>query len=178
MKGNGSGTSEARAPGVEIRELGIDDLPAIYRLGEQLFRAESTPTLYRTWDEYDVVDLYSSDGETCLVAESEGQIVGFALGSVIEKRHGPWCYGYVEWIGVDPGFARRGIGQRLFRALTDRFIDGGARMILVDTEADNDQAIAFFHRLGFGHAQSHVYLTLNLTHHRGYARRRARKGQG
>jgi ribosomal protein S18 acetylase RimI-like enzyme len=162
---------------VRIREMEIGDLPGVYDLGERLFSAEALPILYRTWDEYDVVDLFSADGETCLVAELEGRLVGFVLGSVIQKRRGAWTYGYLEWIGVDPACGRRGIGRRLFRSLTERFVGQGVRMIIVDTESDNRDAIAFFRSLGFGQEHRHVYLSLNLTHHPEYVKWRLRNGR-
>lgn len=163
---------------LRIRELQIDDLHSVYALGERLFSADTLPILYRTWDERDVVDLFSSDGDTCLVAEIEGRIVGFVLGSIIEKRKGAWTYGWVEWIGVDPAVGRKGLGRRLFRSLQDRFIERGVRMIIIDTESDNEAAIAFFERLGFGHAHEHVYLSLNLTRKPAYMKRKARQTQG
>jgi hypothetical protein len=35
-------------------------------------------------------------------------------------------------------------------------------MVLVDTEAENLPALFFFRKMGFGHPQQHIYLTLNL----------------
>ncbi len=37
---------------VEIRRMEIDDVSAVYHLGEQLFTSEEFPILYRTWDPY------------------------------------------------------------------------------------------------------------------------------
>ncbi len=42
-------------------------------------------------------------------------------------------------------------------------LDEGARMLLVDTQADNIPAIRFFEKLGFIHPQPCVYLSRNLT---------------
>jgi ribosomal protein S18 acetylase RimI-like enzyme len=36
-------------------------------------------------------------------------------------------------------------------------------MIIIDTDADNEAAIRFFQKQGFGNTQEHVYMTLNLT---------------
>jgi ribosomal protein S18 acetylase RimI-like enzyme len=162
---------------VEIREIELQDIAPVYFLGERLFSADKWPNLYRTWDEYDVLNLFASDRETCLVAELNGQVVGFALGTLIEKRRGPWYYGYLLWLGVDPSAGRRGIGARLVKRLKERFIEAGARMMLVDTDGDNDEAIAFFRKQGFGHEQQHIYFNLNLTREPGYQRLRS-KGAG
>lgn len=157
---------------ITIREMEIDDLPAVFELGERLFTADRWPTLHRTWDQYEVVEMFASDGETCLVADDGSHVVGFALGTLIEKRRSAWTYGYLLWIGVEPGGGRRGVGSRLVRRMTDLFIEQGARMMLVDTDADNEDALSFFRAQGFGSESSHVYLQRNLSSHPGYIRRR------
>lgn len=161
-------------PEIEIREAELEDLPHVFALGERLFTADLWPTLYRTWDEYEVVELFATDGDTCLVAEMENKVVGFALGTMIEKRRSSWTYGYLLWLGVDPGVSRRGVGARLVRRITDVFIQNGARMLLVDTDAENERAIEFFKAQGFGNLSEHVYLTKNLTRDPGYAKQRRR----
>ena len=48
---------------VAIREMEIDDIAAVFHLGEQLFTAQEVPNLYRTWDEYEVITLFQGDPE-------------------------------------------------------------------------------------------------------------------
>ena len=52
-----------------VRDLTIDDFADVFHLGEQLFTADYSPSMYRTWDEYEITTLYNSDTELCLVAE-------------------------------------------------------------------------------------------------------------
>ncbi len=158
-----------------IEEIGIADLNDVYELGERLFTADKWPALYRTWDEYEVVTFFASDSETCFVARQGGRVLGFALGNIIEKRHSSWRYGYLVWLGVDPDFGRNGVGTALFTAMRDKFILLGARMILVDTDANNSEAIRFFKKSGFDHANKHIYLSLNLTHSPEYRKRMPKK---
>jgi ribosomal protein S18 acetylase RimI-like enzyme len=148
---------------LQIREMSIDDLPEVFHIGEAVFTAEYSPTLYRTWDEYEITTLFNSDTELCLVGELEGRIVGFALGTTVEKPRSPWKYGYIVWLGVDPRIQKARVGQRLFRELKRRMREQGVRMIIVDTSADNRAAIFFFRKQGFSNPHQHVYLTLNLT---------------
>jgi len=155
-----------------IREMELADLAPTYELGQKLFTADRWPTLYRTWDENEVVSLYAKERSNCLVADRQGTVVGFALGSILEKRGEPWTYGYLLWLGVDKQRTRRGLGRRLVDALMLRFIAAGARMVLVDTEADNRAALTLFRRVGFNHERPHVYLRLNLTTHPEYQRLR------
>ncbi len=145
-----------------IREMELDDLPAVFSLGEKLFTAEKWPSLYRTWDEYELVGFFESDGEFSLAAELDGKIAGFALGTRITKRKNAWVYGYVVWLGVRPELKGKGVGRRLLKRLTDIFIKHGVRMMLVDTDSDNKHAIDFFRKNGFSNESGHVFLTKNL----------------
>lgn len=149
-----------------IREITIDDLAAVFHLGEKLFTSDFSPSMYRTWDEYEITTLFNSDSELCLVAEFDGEIVGFALGTTVEKQHSAWKYGYLVWIGVRPGLQKCGAGHQLFAEIRQRMIDQGVRMIVIDTDADNEAGIGFFKKEGFGNMQKHVYMTLNLSRKR------------
>jgi len=157
---------------VIIREMSLQDLPGIFALGERLFPADKWPALYRTWDEYELAVHFASDSETCLVAELDGAVVGFALGTLLEKRMSAWTYGYLLWLGVDPEVGRKGVAARLFASMTDLFIKLGARMIMVDTDAENEPALAFFRSQGFGQETPHLFLSRNLTHDPDYLRHR------
>ncbi len=42
-----------------IREMIIDDISAVYHLGERLFTSEEYPILYRTWDQFEVTDYFT-----------------------------------------------------------------------------------------------------------------------
>ena len=151
---------------LEIREITIDDLAAVFHLGEQLFTSDFSPSMYRTWDEYEITTLFNSDRELWLVAEFNGEIVGFALGTTVEKQHSAWKYGYLVWIGVRPGLQKGGAGHLLFAEIRQRMVDQGVRMIVIDTDADNEAGINFFRKEGFDNIQKHVYMTLNLSRRR------------
>lgn len=169
-------TESGKRRSVSIREMELDDLSAVFALGERLFTAEKWPTLYRTWDEYELVEIFASEGELCLVAENEeDRIIGFALGTLMEKYRSAWTYGWLLWLGVDPDFKGRGVGSRLANRLTEIFIDNGARIMLVDTDANNDPALRFFRNQGFNKEHQHIYLSKNLEGHPKYVERRARR---
>ena len=153
---------------VYVRELEIDDLAPVFHLGEDLFTSNSYPYLYRTWDQWEVIGLYNTDPEYCLVAEIQGQIAGFILGTVISKA--TWTYGYILWLGVSPDFQRRGVGDALVDKLIERMVEDGARFMLVDTDPANIPAVNFFNRKGFGNSREHIFLSMNLGKHEYYGR--------
>ena len=148
---------------VSIRQMEIDDIASVYHLGENLFTSEEFPILYRTWDAYEVTDYFTSDPDYCLVAETEGRIVGFVMATTIEKEGTAWKkYGYVSWIGVDEAFQGTNLGRRLYRMLEERLKEFGVRMIIADTEGDNEKAIAFFKAMGFSPRVEHLWLAKTL----------------
>jgi ribosomal protein S18 acetylase RimI-like enzyme len=149
---------------VIIREMEIDDLSAVYHLGEKLFTSDEFPILYRTWDPYEVTDYFSTDPEYCLVAETEDdRIVGFVLANMIEKEGTAWKkYGYLTWIGVEESFQRTNLGQRLYNKIEDTFQKQGARMVMADTDAENQGALLFLNAMGFSARAQHVWLAKTL----------------
>jgi len=155
---------EKKRTAVTIREMIIDDLAPVFHLGEKLFTAEKSLNLYRTWDEYEVMTAFQNESTLCLVAELETdeKLVGFLLGTTIEKRRSSWKYGYLVWLGVDPEYSKNAVATRLFNQFRSRLIECGVRMILVDTEANNRPALRFFKKVGFEKPKQHVYLSLNL----------------
>lgn len=150
---------------LDIREMEIDDLAAVFHLGEELYTSEDVPNLYRTWDEYEVVSLFHENSEFCLVAESEedGKIIGFIFGNTVTKSHSAWKYGIVAWIGVDPDYHGHGAATKLYKNLLDLMIEDGVRILLMDTQAHNKPAVEFFKKMGFGNIQKHIYMSMNIS---------------
>ena len=151
---------QSKTTPIRIREMNIYDIPEIFDLGEKVFSTEFS-NIYRTWDEYEVTNAFITDGDFSLVAELDEQIVGFALGTVYEKGTA-WNYGHVLWLGVDPDLHQKGVGSKLLKALKNKFIDAGARIMIVDTQSKNTKALSFFHKHGFGDEKEHLYLSCRL----------------
>jgi ribosomal protein S18 acetylase RimI-like enzyme len=154
-----TGDGRRKKTEITIRQMDIDDLAPVYHLGEELFTSEELPILYRTWDPYEVTDYFTSDPDYCLVAESNGDIVGFVLATTIEKEGTAWKkYGYLSWMGIDEKYQRGKLGRRLYRKLEERMLEDGVRMVIADTEGNNEPAIAFFEAMGFSVRSEHKWL--------------------
>lgn len=160
-----------------IREMEIEDLAEVYELGEQSFKADLWPMLYRSWDEYEVTTLFNTDGDYCLVAENddfednpkEPRIVGFVLGTVIAKSGSAWNYGYVLWLCSHSDWAREGVAGKLVDKLVEIMVEqAGIRMVMADTDPENVRAVKFFNKKGFTTEKPHLYLTSNLEHNEQY----------
>ena len=148
---------------LKIREMEIDDIAKVFHLGEDLFEAQSLQNLYRTWDEFEVVELYLGDSEYCLVAEIDDELVGFALGTTVTKSRSAWKYGHLIWLGVAPGHQRTGVAEKLFNKFRQMMMEDGVRMLIVDSQAGNTQGLKFFEKMGFSHPIEHIYLSMNLS---------------
>ena len=92
---------------LRIREMTIDDFSEVFHIGEEVFTVEYSQNLYRTWDEYEITTLFNSDNELCLVAEAGDDILGFALGTTVNKHNSPWKYGYLVSAGSSPRYPER-----------------------------------------------------------------------
>jgi ribosomal protein S18 acetylase RimI-like enzyme len=148
---------------IKLRAMTIYDIPEVYKIGEGVFTTRSNIFLYRTWDAYEVTGLFSTDPALCIVATMASEIIGFALGSTIEKPRSPWIYGYLVWTAVKPQFQRYKVGKRLYREVEKRARKHGARIMIVDTEGTNLPALSFFTKLGFTKGSPHVWMTKSLT---------------
>jgi ribosomal protein S18 acetylase RimI-like enzyme len=75
-----------------------------------------------------------------LVAELEGKVVGFIMGYVSGWEFGvPDTIGWIDTLGVDPEYQRRGIGRALFSALIENFKHSGREKTLVAKELEKPQ---------------------------------------
>ncbi len=83
--------------------------------------------------------------EHCLVAESEGGVVGFAA-----FAHGHWNRRTELWhLYVAPSHRGRGVGRALIDAVMAHAHAAGMRCIWLETSTLAYPAIAFYQRMGF-----------------------------
>lgn len=161
MKTDEKKIGSAKSREIKIREMNIDDVAEVFHLGEKLFTFSTFPNMFRTWDEFEVIDFFSSETEFCLVATRKEKIVGFLLSTIIEKRSSR-KYGYLVWFGVDETVRRKGVASKLFDKMKRIMEKNGVNMIIIDTQADNVEALEFFRKKGFSSPQDHIYLSLNI----------------
>lgn len=171
-KENSTSSSDVRRS-FTVRTMEIDDLAEVYKLGETSFKPDLWPMLYRSWDEYEVTTLFNTDGDYCLVAENDAEtgerIVGFVLGTVISKPGSAWSYGYIIWLCAHPGWQREGVASDLVDSLIKIMIEEeGIRIMMADTDPENQRAVRFFQKKGFTDDKPHLYLSTNLEHNDNY----------
>lgn len=85
-------------------------------------------------------------GDHALVAEQDGDIVGFLFGFSVDS---PEPTGYIHMVGIHPDHRREGIGKLLYAAFTARCRERGAKRMKTIAVSGDDVAIAFHRALGF-----------------------------
>jgi len=79
-----------------------------------------------------------------LVAEEEGRVLGYISGIV---RLGK--IGHIISIAVDPDHRGKGIGERLVKALLEKFKENGMKKVRLEVRISNIAAINLYKKLGF-----------------------------
>jgi len=86
-----------------------------------------------------------------LVAEVEGQVVGYILGAVIDLQPDLFAHqdtGFIADIYVDPAHRRQGIARELVETLSAWFERRGVRQIELQVASANPEALAFWKAVG------------------------------
>lgn len=88
--------------------------------------------------------------EGCLVAESDGRVVGYMMGLV---RTGEFGFndptGWIEVLGVDPDFRGKAVGRKLAESLIEHFRQRGAACVRTLVDEEMGEIAGFFAALGF-----------------------------
>lgn len=107
-------------------------------------------------------------GEHALIAESDGEVVGFLLGFV-HSRETPSAY--VHLVGIHPEHRRLGVGKQLYEVFIEKARQQGAARLKAITTVGNEGSLRFHEALGFdateesdyaGRGRSRVVFTKDL----------------
>lgn len=90
------------------------------------------------------------DPEASVVAEADGRVVGFMLGEVRSGEFGiEEPMGWIEHLGVDPGFRGMAVGRQMLDAMLEHFRRRGARSVQTLVDEEMGEISSFFSALGF-----------------------------
>ena len=150
--------SQGKPAKVNIRELREDDLPAVKAIFAEFVRYherwdsvfEKVDSAEEVWANYAHKSQQQDENCRVLVAEIEGNVVGYCLGHIVEK---PPIYrerliGEVGNIAVKEGYKRRGIGERLFTAIREWCRERGVSHIEIEAATANPQSVSFWNKMG------------------------------
>jgi GNAT superfamily N-acetyltransferase len=125
-----------------IRPAEVGDADAVFTLARAL--AITFPIDRPGFDRcFDAIAVTS--GAHLLVAETDGEVVGYLLGFVHPTFYANGPVAWVEELAVHEAVRRRGVGARLMAAFEDRASAGGARLVALATT----RAGAFYTAIGY-----------------------------
>lgn len=130
-----------------IRQGRAKDIPALFRLIQELAVFEKAPHMVRNSVNQLEEDFIQHFAFEFLVAEVEGEVIGISL---YYPRYSTWngrCY-YLEDLYVEPRFRGSGIGEALLRATAQQAKDAGAGRLDWQVLDWNSDAVRFYERIG------------------------------
>jgi ribosomal protein S18 acetylase RimI-like enzyme len=138
------------ATNIHIRGLGKSDLAAIVNMEER----ETGIARPEYWDKRLEISEAVRPHWASLVAEYDNRVVGFILGRAGEHEFGlPGTVAWVEMIGIDPAYRRRGIAEELMEQFIASAEDHGIKTIFTLIDPNRSELQHFFSRLGFVHGK-------------------------
>jgi ribosomal protein S18 acetylase RimI-like enzyme len=141
-----------------VRVAASRDLPDIGRLWQQMieYHVRLDPRFGRVGDDRHSFLEYVRHGLTgpgmrILVAERNGQVLGFAIGTLRAARPGAeeLVVGHISDLAVAPSAQRQGVGRQLADALRKWFRQNGVRAVTLNVSCANSGAQAFWRSQGF-----------------------------
>ena len=85
-----------------------------------------------------------------LVAELDGKVIGFIIGDASRWEYGvPENIGWIDTIGVDPDYQRKGIAKILFTEMTNNLKKMGVDTIYTFVTRRDWRLLKFFNSMGF-----------------------------
>lgn len=86
----------------------------------------------------------------CLVAEEDGNFLGYVNGGTKDVPYRKSKYFEIENLGVIPDRKGTGLGSRLLESVIEWAKSNGYQKIYVESYANNQEALAFYRKHGFG----------------------------
>jgi GNAT superfamily N-acetyltransferase len=133
---------------ITIRNAKPEDAPSVFLLIQELAEYERAPEQVINTPEQMLRDGFpETSWFGCLVAESDGKIVGMALWYL---RYSTWkgvCM-YLEDLYVQPEFRQQGTGKALFLRLKELAEHKQCRRLVWQVLDWNEPAIRFYEKLG------------------------------
>ena len=145
MRADAAPVSTSRTD-LAIRPVRRADLEAVIAIDTQVTGLEKRDywrSVYRRYGE-----AASTPGAQFLVAETQGEVVGFVIGEVRDWEFGAPPCGWVFAIDVRPDARQAGVGTRLLQSICAGFRRAGVRKLRTMLASDNTLILSFFRSQG------------------------------
>lgn len=132
---------------LKIRLMTEKDLQAIVEIDERVTGNKRTEYYERK-----VASLLDNKASiaTSLVAEYEGKVIGFIMGNIYTGEFGiPQTTASLDTIGIDPEYAKLGIGTQLMDKFIENLRVAGVENIQTLVDWNDSNLLKFFNKGGF-----------------------------
>lgn len=130
---------------VKIRSLKKEDLETIVEIDGRVLGDKRRDYWERKLERVD-----NRSSQVSLVAEVEGNVVGFILGDVNGWEFGvPNTIGWIDTIGVDLVYQKKGLATALAQELIKKLKTIGVKTIYTLVSWNDWDLLQFFHAMGF-----------------------------
>ncbi|MEW5912026.1 MAG: GNAT family N-acetyltransferase [Thermodesulfobacteriota bacterium] len=129
---------------LKLRPLSKKDLPDVERIQAHITR-QPVP---QAWMDM-VAEHVNQQYRMGLVAELDGDAVGFILGEIKIGGFGTELSGWLEVVGVEPEHMGAGVGAALAGELFEELARRGVKEALTAVRWDRGDMLAFFKKVGF-----------------------------
>ncbi len=134
----------AKEEAIKIRLMEQQDIDAIFEIDNKISAVE------RAFTYADMIDGYiGGDIGASFVAETDGQVIGFALAAItyVPEQVTEACT--IQVVGVDPDYRKRGVARKLVEALVDNCRSRGLKLIRIMVDQHDSQLQGLFESLDF-----------------------------
>lgn len=121
-----------------IRDANRRDFLLLFEIDQECFE----PRIAYTWSE--LLLFLRQPGTIAKVAETEGEVIGFAIGRVENRETG-----HIITLDVVPEARRRRVGSRLLLCLHEVFRSRGVALSVLEVDVRNVPALKFYEKLGY-----------------------------
>jgi ribosomal protein S18 acetylase RimI-like enzyme len=133
---------------LRIRTMSRDDADAILAI-DQKITGKKRKAFWLTRVAYGI----ARDPGASLVAEVDGKVVGFVLCDLRGGGFAPTEDGWIEILGVEPDYQRKGIGKLLCEEAIKHFKEKGVQRVRVSFSWTAADIAALMKSLGFRRAE-------------------------
>ena len=143
-----------------IRKAELKDLQRIQELNNQLFELELAnfdKHLIKDWPLSDEGKQYFESAIKegfVIVAEIEGNVVGYLLGEVSDIPYYDFKIAELCNMCIDSNYRKQGIGNALYKEFERAFREQGITHFTVTASFKNENAKSFYKKMGFEEANS------------------------
>ena len=128
-----------------IRTLKKDDLNAIVEIDQKVLGENR-----RNYWEGKLELMNRKSSQVSLVVEMNGEVVGFILGDISGWEFGvPETIGWIDTIGVDPAYQKKGLATALAHELIKNLKAVGVKTVYTLVSWNDWDLLQFFHAMGF-----------------------------